>query len=72
VKVDLNSDLTESFGAWTMSDDTAMLDMETAGDIGRGFHVERIRVEQEGTRQSIDQRRRPHRQAGRADPNPTG
>jgi UPF0271 protein len=39
VKVDLNSDLGESFGAWTMGDDEAMLDIVTSANVACGFHA---------------------------------
>jgi 5-oxoprolinase (ATP-hydrolysing) subunit A len=38
-KVDLNSDLGESFGAWTMGDDAAMLDIVTSANVACGFHA---------------------------------
>jgi 5-oxoprolinase (ATP-hydrolysing) subunit A len=37
--MDLNSDLGESFGAWTMGDDAAMLDIVTSANIACGFHA---------------------------------
>jgi UPF0271 protein len=37
--VDLNSDLGESFGAWTMGDDDAMLETVTSANIACGFHA---------------------------------
>ncbi len=36
--VDLNSDLGESFGAWSMGDDVAMLRIVTSANIACGFH----------------------------------
>lgn len=36
--VDLNSDLGESFGAWTMGDDAAMLRLVTSANVACGFH----------------------------------
>ena len=39
MKVDLNSDLGESFGAWTMGNDEAMLDIVTSANIACGFHA---------------------------------
>jgi UPF0271 protein len=39
MKLDLNSDLGESFGAWTMGDDAAMLDIVTSANIACGFHA---------------------------------
>ncbi|RVW06626.1 LamB/YcsF family protein [Rhodococcus spongiicola] len=37
--IDLNSDLGESFGAWTLGDDTAMLDLVTSANVACGFHA---------------------------------
>jgi UPF0271 protein len=37
--VDLNSDLGESFGAWRLGDDDAMLDVVTSANIACGFHA---------------------------------
>ncbi|WP_405178918.1 LamB/YcsF family protein [Nocardia sp. NBC_01377] len=37
--LDLNSDLGEGFGAWTMGDDAAMLDIVTSANIACGFHA---------------------------------
>ncbi|MBX9471750.1 LamB/YcsF family protein [Microcella sp.] len=37
--VDLNSDLGESFGAWTMGDDAAMLPLVTSANLACGFHA---------------------------------
>lgn len=39
VRVDLNADLGESFGAWTLGDDTAMLDIVTSANVACGFHA---------------------------------
>ena len=36
--MDLNSDLGESFGAWRMGDDAAMLDIVTSANVACGFH----------------------------------
>ena len=33
MKMDLNSDLGESFGAWRMGDDTAMLEVVTSANV---------------------------------------
>jgi len=38
-KVDLNSDLGESFGPWNMGDDAAMLDIVTSANVACGFHA---------------------------------
>ncbi|MDO9590067.1 MAG: 5-oxoprolinase subunit PxpA, partial [Microcella sp.] len=37
--VDLNSDLGESFGAWSMGDDAAMLPLVTSANLACGFHA---------------------------------
>jgi UPF0271 protein len=37
--IDLNSDLGEGFGAWTMGDDAAMLDVVSSANIACGFHA---------------------------------
>jgi UPF0271 protein len=37
--IDLNSDLGESLGAWTMGDDAAMLRLVTSANIACGFHA---------------------------------
>jgi 5-oxoprolinase (ATP-hydrolysing) subunit A len=37
--VDLNSDMGESFGAWTMGNDEAMLDIVTSANVACGFHA---------------------------------
>lgn len=38
LRIDLNADLGESFGPWTMGDDAAMLDIVTSANIACGFH----------------------------------
>lgn len=37
--IDLNADLGESFGAWTLGDDAAMLELVTSANIACGFHA---------------------------------
>jgi UPF0271 protein len=37
--VDLNADLGESFGAWTLGDDEALLDVVTSANVACGFHA---------------------------------
>src|SRR6218665_3668802 len=37
--MDLNSDLGESFGAWSMGDDAAMLDVVSSANVACGFHA---------------------------------
>jgi UPF0271 protein len=39
MKVDLNCDMGESFGAWRMGDDEAMLDIVSSANIACGFHA---------------------------------
>jgi UPF0271 protein len=39
VKINLNADLGESFGAWTMGDDAALLQIVGAANIACGFHA---------------------------------
>ncbi len=38
-KIDLNCDMGESFGAFTIGDDAAMLDLVTSANIACGFHA---------------------------------
>lgn len=38
-EIDLNSDLAESFGAWRLGDDAAMLDVVTSANLACGFHA---------------------------------
>jgi 5-oxoprolinase (ATP-hydrolysing) subunit A len=37
--IDLNADLGESFGAWSMGDDERMLDVVTSANVACGFHA---------------------------------
>ncbi len=37
--IDLNADLGESFGAWVLGDDEAMLDVVTSANVACGFHA---------------------------------
>lgn len=39
VRVDLNSDLGEGFGAWSLGDDEALLDIVTSANVACGFHA---------------------------------
>ena len=39
VSIDLNSDLGEGFGAWTLGDDEALLDVVTSANVACGFHA---------------------------------
>ena len=38
-RVDLNADMGESFGSWTMGNDRALLDIVTSANIACGFHA---------------------------------
>ena len=37
--IDLNADLGESFGSWSMGDDAAMLDIVSSANVACGFHA---------------------------------
>src|SRR5512139_2440629 len=37
--IDLNSDLGEGFGQWTLGDDEALLDVVTSANVACGFHA---------------------------------
>ncbi|ODT84099.1 MAG: hypothetical protein ABS76_00920 [Pelagibacterium sp. SCN 64-44] len=39
MRIDLNSDLGESFGHWKMGDDAAMLDLVSSANVACGFHA---------------------------------
>ncbi|QIK63507.1 LamB/YcsF family protein [Leucobacter viscericola] len=39
MRIDLNSDLGEHFGSWTMGDDTSMLEIVTSANVACGFHA---------------------------------
>jgi 5-oxoprolinase (ATP-hydrolysing) subunit A len=39
MRLDLNSDLGESFGRWTLGDDEAMLGLVTSANVACGFHA---------------------------------
>lgn len=39
MRIDLNSDLGEHYGSWTMGDDTSMLGIVTSANIACGFHA---------------------------------
>lgn len=39
MNIDINSDLGESFGAWKMGDDSAMLDIVSSANVACGFHA---------------------------------
>lgn len=37
--LDLNADVGESYGAWTLGDDDAVLDVVTSANVACGFHA---------------------------------
>lgn len=39
MRVDLNSDLGEGYGPWTLGDDLALLDLVTSANVACGFHA---------------------------------
>lgn len=39
MRIDLNSDLGESFGAWTLGDDAALMPVITSANVACGFHA---------------------------------
>lgn len=39
VAIDLNADLGEAFGVWSLGDDEAMLDLVTSANVACGFHA---------------------------------
>ncbi|MGU3538188.1 LamB/YcsF family protein [Methylobacterium sp. A54F] len=39
MRIDLNSDLGEGYGPWTLGDDAAMLDIVTSANVACGFHA---------------------------------
>jgi len=39
VRIDLNADVGESFGRWTLGDDEAVLDVVTSANVACGFHA---------------------------------
>lgn len=39
MQIDLNADLGESFGRWTLGDDDAMLEVVSSANVACGFHA---------------------------------
>lgn len=39
MRIDLNADVGESFGRWTLGDDAAMLELVTSANVACGFHA---------------------------------
>jgi len=54
VAVDLNADLGESYGRWTLGDDAAMLSLITSANIACGFHAGDPATLRETCRQAVD------------------
>jgi 5-oxoprolinase (ATP-hydrolysing) subunit A len=54
VAVDLNADLGESYGCWTLGDDAAMLPLITSANIACGFHAGDPATLRETCRQAVD------------------
>ena len=52
--VDLNADLGESYGRWTLGDDAAMLSLITSANIACGFHAGDPTTLRETCRQAVD------------------
>lgn len=52
-RVDLVADLGESFGSWTMGDDSALLDVLTSANIACGFHAGDPRTMDETVRECV-------------------
>jgi UPF0271 protein len=44
VSIDLNSDLGEGFGRWSLGDDDALLDVVTSANVACGFHAGDARI----------------------------
>ena len=44
MRIDINSDLGESYGAWTMADDTALIGAISSANIACGYHAGDPRV----------------------------
>jgi 5-oxoprolinase (ATP-hydrolysing) subunit A len=54
IKVDMNSDMGESFGAYTIGNDAALLDIVTSANIACGFHGGDFNVMAEVVAQSVE------------------
>lgn len=39
MRIDMNSDMGESFGRWTLGDDEALLDVVSSANVACGFHA---------------------------------
>src|SRR3546814_7895177 len=57
LRVNLNSDLGESFGAWTMGDDAAMLAVVTTANVACGFHAGDWTVMQQTVDEAVKDRK---------------
>jgi UPF0271 protein len=56
VAIDLNSDLGESFGAWTLGDDAAMLAVVTSANVACGYHAGDPSVMRSACRDAVERR----------------
>ena len=54
MRIDLNSDLGESYGQWRLGDDEAMLDIVTSANVACGFHAGDALTLQETCRLAAD------------------
>ena len=63
--IDLNSDLGEGFGQWTLGDDDALLEVVTSANVACGFHASDPHDHAAGLR-ARGRARRGDRGAGRA------
>lgn len=52
--VDLNADLGEGFGVWTLGDDAALLDVVTSANVACGFHAGDPTIMRRVCRQAVD------------------
>jgi len=61
--IDLNSDLGEGFGVWTLGDDEALLGIVTSANVACGFHAGNPNILRRVCGQAAEGGR--HRRAGR-------
>lgn len=55
LRINLNADLGESFGAWTMGNDPALLEIVTSANVACGFHAGDPRIMRETVRMALAQ-----------------
>ena len=61
MRIDLNADLGEGFGPWTMGDDEALLDIVSSANVACGFHAGDPVIMERTVRIALDARRRRRR-----------